>query len=162
MYHCGRFIRQPLTRREMLSQCANGFGALALAALMVEDCGIEAAQPAVGWPATNHRPRVSRVVFLYMDGGPSQVDTFDHKPLLAKYHGRDPHTVFKVEATQFNNVGRVMASPWKFAQHGQSGLWVSELFPHVAGCVDDLCVVRSMVSNFPEHTSANYFLHTGS
>ena len=55
-----------------------------------------------------------------------------------------------------------MASPWKFRKHGQSGLWVSELFPHVAGCVDDLCVLRSMMSKFPEHTSANYFLHTGS
>src|SRR5260370_11689213 len=55
-----------------------------------------------------------------------------------------------------------MASPWKFKRHGQSGLWVSELFPHVAGCADELCVIRSMVSNFPEHTSANYFLHTGS
>jgi hypothetical protein len=69
--------------------------------------------------------------------------------------------VFRVEPTQFNNVGRVMASPWRFRQYGQSGLWVSELFPHVAQCADDLCVVRSMISKFPEHTSANYFLHTG-
>src|SRR5262249_52152518 len=63
--------------------------------------------------------------------------------------------------TQFNNVGKVMASPWQFAQHGQSGLWVSGLFPHLAHCADDLCVIRSMISKFPEHTSANYFLHTG-
>jgi hypothetical protein len=97
-----------------------------------------------------------------MDGGPSQVDTFDYKPQLARYHGRDPHSIFKVEPTQFDNVGKVMASPWKFRQHGQSGLWVSELFPHVARCADGLAVVRSMVSKFPEHTSANYFLHTGS
>jgi hypothetical protein len=102
------------------------------------------------------------VIFLYMDGGPSQVDTFDYKPLLEKHHGQDPHTVFKVEPTQFNNVGKVMASPWRFRQHGQSGIWVSELFPHVARCADDLSLIRSMVSNFPEHTSANYFLHTGS
>ena len=97
-----------------------------------------------------------------MDGGPSQVDTFDYKPLLAKYHGQDPHSVFKVEPTQFNNVGKVMASPWQFKQYGQSGIWVSDLLPHLSGCVDDMAIVKSMVSKFPEHTSANYFLHTGS
>jgi hypothetical protein len=147
----------PLSRRDMLLRCANGFGAVALAALAAEQG--RAADP-IQQP---HFPaRARNVIFLYMDGGPSQVDTFDHKPLLEKYHGRDPHTVFKVEPTQFNNVGRVMASPWKFRKRGQSGLWVSDLFPHVAGCIDDLCVIRSMVSKFPEHTSANYFLHTGS
>src|SRR6266446_8101670 len=161
--HCGRFIDQPFTRRDMLLRCANGFGAVALAALLAED-----GQGGPGWagfenrPTAHHPARARNVIFLYMDGGPSQVDTFDHKPLLEKYHGRDPSTVFKVEPTQFNNVGKVMASPWKFARHGQSGLWVSDLFPHVAECVDDLAVVRSMVSRFPEHTSANYFLHTGS
>ena len=72
-----------------------------------------------------------------MDGGPSQVDTFDPKPLLTKYDGKDPHSVFTVEPTQFNNVGKVLGSPWKFKQHGQSGLWVSELFPHVAACADE-------------------------
>ncbi len=158
--HCGRFIDRPLTRRDMLLSCANGFGAVALATLLAED---GRAAPSPGAPRGRHHPaRARNVIFLYMDGGPSQVDTFDPKPLLDKHHGKDPHSVFKVEPTQFNNVGRVMASPWKFARRGQSGLWVSELFPHVATCADDLCVVRSMVSNFPEHTSANYFLHTGS
>src|SRR5262249_41922396 len=66
-----------------------------------------------------------------------------------------------VEPTQFDNVGKVMASPWKFQRRGQSGLWVSELFPHVARHADELCVIRSMVAPFSEHTSANYFLHTG-
>jgi hypothetical protein len=154
--HCRRFIDRPLTRRDMLLSCAGGFGAVALSALWAED-GVAAGARGTHFPA-----RARNVIFLYMDGGPSQVDTFDFKPALEKYHGRDPHTVFKVEPTQFNNVGRVMASPWKFRRHGRSGLWVSELFPHVAGCADDLCVVRSMVSKFPEHTSANYFLHTGS
>ncbi|HEY7313507.1 MAG TPA: DUF1501 domain-containing protein [Gemmataceae bacterium] len=155
--HCGRFLQMPLTRRDMLLRCANGFGAVALAALAAEEG--RAASP-IQQP--HFAPRARNVIFLYMDGGPSQVDTFDHKPLLEKYHGRDPHTVFKVEPTQFNNVGKVMASPWKFRKRGQSGLWVSDLLPHVAECIDDLCVVRSMVSKFPEHTSANYFLHTGS
>jgi hypothetical protein len=155
--HCGRFIETPLTRRDMLLRCANGFGAVALTALAAEEG--RAASPV----QTPHFPaRARHVIFLYMDGGPSQVDTFDYKPLLEKYHGRDPHSVFKVEPTQFNNVGRVMASPWKFRRRGRSGLWASDLFPHVAECIDDLCVIRSMVSKFPEHTSANYFLHTGS
>lgn len=159
--HCGRFIHHPLTRRDMLLHCANGFGAVALAALLAEEAAAET--KTADKPHVQHHPaRARNVIFLYMDGGPSQVDTFDCKPLLEKYHGKDPHSVFKVEPTQFNNVGKVMASPWKFQKRGQSGLWVSELFPHVAGCIDDLAVVRSMVSKFPEHTSANYFLHTGS
>jgi hypothetical protein len=154
--HHGRF----LTRREMLLGCTSGFGAVALAALLAEDGCCEGASG--GGPVRHHPATATSVIFLYMDGGPSQVDTFDHKPLLEKYDGRDPHSVFKVEPTQFNNVGRVMASPWKFQQHGQSGAWVSELFPRVASCVDDLAFIKSMVSKFPEHTSANFFLHTGS
>src|SRR6516162_1152751 len=142
--HCGRFIEAPLTRRDMLLRCANGFGAVALAALFAEESPASTALPSPHFPA-----RARNVIFLYMDGGPSQVDTFDHKPLLAKYHGRDPHTVFKVEPTQFNNVGKVMASPWKFQRRGQSGLWVSELFPHLAECIDELCLARSLVSKFP-------------
>ncbi|HVK08252.1 MAG TPA: DUF1501 domain-containing protein [Gemmataceae bacterium] len=147
------------TRREALARAANGFGAVALAALLADE---GRANDAAGKPARHHPAKAKSVVFLYMDGGPSQIDTFDYKPLLEKYDGKNPHSVFKVEPTQFNNVGKVMASPWKFAKHGKSGLWVSELFPHVAKCVDDLAVVRSVVSKFPEHTSANYFLHTGS
>jgi hypothetical protein len=159
--HCGRFLT-PLTRREMLRRCANGFGVVALAALFAEDAAAESGSTAPALRAPHHPARARNMIFLYMDGGPSQVDTFDYKPHLEKYHGKDPHSVFKVEPTQFDNVGKVMASPWKFKRHGQSGLWASELFPHVAGCIDDLCFIRSMVSKFSEHTSANYFLHTGS
>ena len=146
----------PLTRRDMLLRCANGFGAAALTALLVDD-----APAAAALAAPHHPPKARSVIFLYMDGGPSQVDTFDLKPLLEKYHGRDPHSVFKVEPTQFDNVGTVLASPWKFRQYGDSGLPVSDLLPHLAACVDEMCVVRSVVAKFPEHTSANYFLHTG-
>src|SRR5262249_54703781 len=153
--HCGRFRPAPLTRRDMLRTCANGFGAVAFAALLADE-GRGAAR------VQHHAARAKNVIFLYMDGAPSQVDTFDYKPMLEKHHGKDPHSIFKVEPTQFDNVGKVMASPWKFQQHGQCGRWVSELFPHVAECVDDLAFIRSMQSKFPEHTSANYFLHTGS
>jgi hypothetical protein len=141
-----------ISRRAWLGRSAQGFGLLALAALRQE----------YARAALHHAPKARNVIFLYMDGGPSQIDTFDYKPALEKYHGRDPHEVFNVEPTQFNNVGKVMASPWKFRQHGQSGQWVSELFPNIAGRVDDLCILRSVVSKFSEHTSANYFLHTGS
>ncbi len=112
--HCRRFLT-PLTRRDMLLRCANGFGAVALAALLAEEAHAEDKQ--AGRKPVQHHPAAAKsVIFLYMDGGPSQVDTFDYKPLLAKYHGRDPHSVFKVEPTQFNNVGKVMASPWQFKQ----------------------------------------------
>ncbi len=110
-------------------------------------------------PRPHHAPRAKNVIFLFMDGGPSQVDTFDPKPRLAKEHGQPMK--MKVLPTQFDDNGNVMQSPWKFRQYGESGLPVSDLFPHVATCADDLCVIRSMVANFSEHTNANYFLHSG-
>src|SRR5690349_15865580 len=99
--HCGRFIPRPMTRREMLLRCANGFGAVALSALLAEE---GKAAPAAGatLKELHHPAKARNVIFLYMDGGPSQVDTFDYKPALEKYNGRDPHSVFKVEPTQFN------------------------------------------------------------
>ncbi len=154
---CHGFRPVPRTRREMLRQAAGGFGAVALSALLQQEAaGLD------GVHGLHHKARAKSIIFLYMDGGPSQVDTFDPKPLLEKYDGQDPARLFKVEATQFNNNGAVLASPWKFRRSGDSGIPVSDLFPHVARCVDDLAVVRSMVSEFPEHTFANYFLHTGS
>ena len=94
-----------------------------------------------------------------MDGGPSQVDTFDPKPRLDREHGQ-PFKM-KVQPTQFDNVGTTLRSPWKFHRRGESGIAVSELLPSIARCADELCVVRSMTSQFSEHTNANYFLHTG-
>lgn len=146
-----------ITRRDMLARCANGFGAVAFHALLAE-----AAAPSRESTGLHHRATARSVIYLYMDGGPSQVDTFDPKPLLSKYNGEPPNKFFKVEPTQFDSIGRMLGSPWKFAQHGESGLWVSDLFPNIAKRADDLAVVRSVVSKFSEHTSANYFLHTGS
>jgi hypothetical protein len=150
----------------MLMRCANGFGAVALAAMLSESSPAAdlAGSPSVAdplAPRTPHfRPKAKSIIFLYMDGGPSQVDTFDPKPRLDREHGQP--IKMKTPATQFNNVGNVLKSPWAFKPRGQSGTPVSDLFPHVAKCVDDLAIVRSMVSNFSEHTAANYFLHTGS
>jgi hypothetical protein len=146
----------------MLLRCANGFGAVALAALVHEDAGSQPASARANplAPKPPHfRARAKSVIFLYMDGGPSQVDTFDPKPRLARENGQPPR--FRVEPTQFNNNGAVLQSPWRFRQYGQSGIPVSDLFPHVAQCVDDLAIVRSMTSNFSEHTNGNYFLHSG-
>jgi hypothetical protein len=151
---------QNLTRREMLLRCANGFGAIALAALVHEEAASQAPRGNPLAPKPPHfRARARNVIFLYMDGGPSQIDTFDPKPRLAREHGQPPR--FRVEPTQFNNNGAVLQSPWRFRQYGQSGIPVSDLFPHVAQCVDDLALVRSMTSNFSEHTNGNYFLHSG-
>jgi len=160
-HHCGRFRAEPLTRREMLSAVGGGFGMLAFSALFARSS--IASSPLSDGRAliAPHIPaRARSVIFLYMDGGPSQVDTFDPKPRLVDFHGKP----FPMAAlpTQFNNNGSTLASPWKFARHGQSGLEVSELFPHIAKLSDELCVIRSMTSDFAEHTSANYLLHTGS
>jgi hypothetical protein len=163
MHHCGRFIPSPMTRREMLLRCASGFGGIALAALLGDEAlGATVAGPGSPRPP-HHRPSAKNIIFLYMDGGPSQVDTFDYKPMLERFNGQDPYkAIGKLEPTQFAAVGKVMQSPWKFKQYGQSGMWVSDLFPHVAQCMDDIAVVRSMTSDFSEHTNANFFLHTGS
>ncbi|HEX4794504.1 MAG TPA: DUF1501 domain-containing protein [Humisphaera sp.] len=140
----------------MLSRCANGFGAMALAAL--SQSRAFGASPMSPRPA-HFRPRAKNVIFLYMDGGPAQMDTFDPKPRLNKEHG-EPFKM-KMEPTQFNNNGNTFGSPWAFRPGGKCGTPVSDLFPFVRELADDLCVVRSMTSNFSEHTSANYFLHTG-
>ena len=165
-YPCHRLQSRPTTRRQMLANCASGFGALALAGLQIDPAyardDSNQSGPGFAGHGPHHKVRAKNVIFLYMDGGPSQVDTFDPKPMLDKYNGKSPGQLFKVEPTQFNNNGNLLASPWKFKQHGESGIPVSELFPHIAECVDELAVIRSMTSNSPEHTFANYFLHTGS
>ena len=163
MSHCRKFVVPPLSRREMLSQCANGFGAVALTAMMADgDRSANAASVNEGrlvTQRTHFEPKVRNVIFLYMDGGVSQVDTFDPKSELDKQNGKPFPS--KIEKTQFNNIGKTLASPWKFKNYGKSGTPVSDLFPYVGQHVDDLAVIRSMVSQFPEHTNANYFLHTG-
>ena len=150
------------SRRDWLSQAANGFGSVALFALLAEQVRSEARASGRGATPLAYPQRAKSIIFLYMDGGPSQVDTFDPKPMLVKHDGEDPGKFFKVSPTQFNNNGTVLKSPWTFRKHGQSGIEVSALFPFVAEHVDSLAVIRSMTSKFPEHTFANYFLHTGS
>ena len=158
--HC----RYCMTRREMLKSFACGFASVAFSGLFGQNllqAGNARPNPLIPRPP-HFKARARSIIFLYMDGGVSQVDSFDYKPLLEKHHGEDPRkAIGKLEKTQFANIGKVMKSPWKFSRRGESGLWVSDLFPQMASVVDQLCVIKSMTSKFPEHTSANYFLHTG-
>jgi hypothetical protein len=124
----------------------------------------EAAQGAARDPLAPKKPhfpaRAKRIVFLFMKGGPSHVDTFDPKPMLDRYHGKEPP--FELPKVTFAKTGNLLKSPWKFKQYGQSGLPVSDLFPHVAQHVDDLCMLRSVHGTNPAHGGALLKLHTGS
>ena len=140
-----------ISRRAMLQRSSLGFGAVALDALFGRTANA-AARPA-------RRARAKNVIFCYMSGGVSHVDSFDPKPRLRELHGK-PMPV-AIERTQFNNNGKVMASPFSFAQHGESGLWVSSMFPELAKVADELAVIRSMTAPFSEHAQGNFLMHTG-
>ena len=162
-HHCGRFIAGPTSRRQMLRQVAGGFGLAAFSALLHEDSVAAASPYRIArdgmLPEPHHAPKANSVIFLYMDGGPGQMDTFDPKPVLTDQHGQ-PFPM-KKEVTQFDSNGNCLGTPWKFSPGGTCGTPVSDLFPHVREMADELLVVRSMTSPFNEHTNANYFLHTG-
>jgi hypothetical protein len=147
------------TRREMLCSCAHGFGGLALAYLLA-DKQASAAENPLEPRKPHYAPKAKSVIFLFMDGGVSQMDSFDPKPRLRLDHGKS--IPMKTPTTVFNIGDKVLGSPFEFKQYGQSGAPVSDLFPNVATCVDDLTIVRSMVSDHSEHTAANYFMHSGS
>ena len=159
-HQSGCFRPVALSRRALLRRASCGFGAVAAAALLARDAVGAAATG--GRSVLHHPAKATSVIFLYMDGGVSQVDSFDPKPRLEQDAGKDPRLLFKVDATQFNSIGKVLPSPWKFHPYGKSGTPVSDLFPHIGSVVDELAIIRSMTSEFPEHTNANYFLHTGS
>ncbi len=140
------------SRRDMLQQSALGFGSLALTSLLQAENPLAAKRP-------HFRPRAKRVIFLFMKGGPSQVDTFEHKPLLQRDHGK-PLPFDKPKVT-FAKTGNLLASPWKFKPYGQCGHMVSELFPHVARHVDDICFIHGAHGTNPAHGGALLKLHTG-
>lgn len=154
-----------LSRREMLRFSGAGFGSLALSALLAEQAAAESVEgPHSDNPlaprAPHFVPRARRVIFLFMHGGPSQIDTFDPKPLLTRDHGKP--LPFDKPRVVSSETGNLLKSPWKFKQHGESGIPVSELFPHVAQRVDDLCVINSMHGSNSRHGGALLELHTGS
>ncbi|MDP1563466.1 MAG: DUF1501 domain-containing protein [Pirellulaceae bacterium] len=147
-----------ISRRHLLQQASLGFGGLALASLLPSSARGFAANH-VSQDVTHRMARAKHVIFLYMDGGVSHVDSFDPKPRLTQDNGK-PFSM-QMEPTQFEENGSVLGSPWQFQPYGESQLMVSDLFPNVGRCADDLCVIRSMVSKFSEHNAANYFLHSG-
>ncbi len=147
-----------LSRRDMLCQAGTGFGMLALAGMLAADDAGRSAHPytvrAPHFPA-----RAKRIIFLYMPGGPSHVDLFDPKPRLITDNGKPlPFEKPKLERVK---TGNLLASPWKFNKHGQSGVEVSELLPKTAGCIDDICVIRSMYADNINHTGAALQMCTG-
>lgn len=149
------------SRRDLLATAGTGFGLLALADLLsaIERTSIPSAANPYAVRRPHHAPRAKHVIFLYMPGGPSHVDLFDPKPRLAIDNGKPlPFEKPKLERTK---TGNLLASPWKFQKHGQSGIEVSELLPRIASCIDDLCVIRSMHADNINHTGAASQMCTG-
>ena len=155
-----------LSRREVLRMSSAGFGSLALAGLIGEEARaaakvapVQATDPLAPKPP-HFEPRAKRVIFLFMHGGPSQVDTFDYKPLLQRDHGKPlPFERPKVVSSETFNL---LKSPWTFKQYGESGAWVSDLFPEFTKHVDDVCFINSMWGSNSRHGGALLEMHTGS
>jgi hypothetical protein len=161
---CNHFTPVP-TRRDLLRVSANGFGLLALTDLLAASSGADIPSSTKPHnPLAPRKPhikaRAKRVIFLFMHGGPSQVDTFDPKPMLEKYNGK-PYPGQKPRV-QFASTGNLLQSPWKFRPGGESGIQVSDLFPEVRKRADDLCVIRSIHADNSAHGGALLQLHTGS
>ncbi len=142
----------------MLQRSAAGFGHVALAAMLAgENASAANVSHAIAAKPPHFPARAKRVLFLFMSGGPSQVDTFDPKPLLQRDDGgKYPFTEPRIK---FGETANLLKSPWKFKQYGQSGLPVSDLFPNIGQCVDDLCIIRSIHGTNPAHGGAVLKLH---
>jgi len=143
------------SRRQMLKNSAVGFGALALADILQRQAVGANASGGLHFPA-----RAKRVIFLFMHGGPSAIDTFDYKPLLKRDHGKP--LPFEKPRVQFAQTGNLLQSPFAFRQYGESGKWVSDLFPEVGKCADDLTFIHSMHGSNEAHGGALLKIHTGS
>jgi uncharacterized protein DUF1501 len=155
-------LRPALSRRDVLVRAGHGFGALALEYLLQ---GTGSARTHVNplAPKPSHFPaKTKSVIFLYMVGGPSHIDTFDPKPALKKYDGQPlPPSYGKVPSQFTNGDTPLLSSPWTFKPCGASGVPVSSLYPHLAACVDDICFVRSFYTESVVHAPAMYQVHTG-
>jgi len=153
--------RSPVTRRDALCRIGNGFGMLAFASLVGESlaaAGAVRTQDGVEVRTLDHPARAKRVIFLFMNGGASQVDCFDPKPMLDKYHG---HPLPGGEVATERKTGTLLRSPFTFRKYGQSGIEVSELWPHLGECVDDICFVRSVHTDIPNHEPSMLMMNTG-
>ena len=147
----------PLSRRDMLTRCGTGVGLLALAGVLADDArGAEPADP-LAPKKPHHKAKAKHVVHLFMNGGPSQVDTFDPKPALDKLHGQPLPASLRTE----RKTGAAMRSPFKFKKYGNSGIEVSDLFARTAAHIDDICVVRSMQADVPNHEPSLMLMNCG-
>jgi hypothetical protein len=159
------------TRRHFFGQCGLGLGSVALASLLNDGRAAGGDKPALVNPLAPKKPhfpaKAKSVIFLFMAGGPSQLELFDHKPKLSELHGKPiPEEFIKGKRFAFmdsfaKQVPKLLATRRKFARHGKSGCWVSECLPHTAGVVDDLAVIRSMATNVFNHAPAKLFVNTG-
>lgn len=155
-------LPSPVTRRQMLRQCCAGFGNLALLGLLssIDRAAAGTVTNPLAARAPLFRPRAKRVIFLFMHGGPSHVDTFDYKPSLIRDSGKP--LPFAKPRIQFAKTANLQRSPWEFRPYGQSGAMVSDLFPLVGACADDLCFLKSIHGTNEAHGGALLKLHTGS
>lgn len=156
-----------ISRRELLQSGTLGFGSLALAAMLHHDDLLNAAEPESniqGKVGSPQRPTAKNVVFIFLGGGPGQVDTFDPKPELTRLHGQNVPDSLAAHIPRIarSPLENLLASPWKFRRCGQSGLEISELFPHLGQLADELCVIRSCRHDSPIHAPAEYLSLTGS
>ena len=159
----GTFSRRVrFSRRRLLQNMPSGFAFLAFASLAQRAAARESAgsSSSLSSKPTHFPARAKRVIFLCMNGGPSHIDLFDPKPMLGKHSGASAST--KATKSVLKNPANLMASPFAFRQHGESGQWISELFPHIAKQADKLCVIRSMHTDLPNHSQAFLQMHTGS
>ncbi len=150
------------SRRQMLSRCSAGIGALGLAQLLGETSPANGADPAKATRRSHFAPRAKRFVHLFANGGPSQVDLFDPKPLLKKFNGKPiPRDVIPGARDAQASGSPAFASLWNFRRYGKSGIEVSELLPHIGGVIDDICVIRSMHADDISHDGGIMFMNTG-
>ena len=163
-HHRPRLEDYLLTRRELLSRSGMGFGMLGLAGLLGSQDLLSAStgQQRSTNPLAPRKPhfpaKAQRVIHLFMNGGPSHVDTFDPKPMLDRYHGKPlPIASLRTE----RRTGGAYRSPFKFQKYGKSGIEVSEIFPHVGQCIDDICVIRSMHADVPNHEPSLMLMNCG-
>jgi hypothetical protein len=159
-HHASTLSDRFLTRRDFLSRCGMGFGALALGSVLSEVLGPQAAASDLSplQPKAPHFPaRAKRVIHLFMNGGPSHIDTFDPKPELTKYHGKE----IPIKLGTERKTGAALGSPFKFRKYGQSGIEVSDLFAKTAESIDDICVIRSMHADVPNHEPSLMLMNCG-
>lgn len=151
------------SRRHFLKDCTYGLGKVAAAGLLTDSLAQGAATNPLAPRGPHHAPRAKRVIHLFMAGAPSQLETFDPKPMLTKYEGRPiPPEVIGGQRYAFIRPDAAALGPrFQFAQHGQSGAWVSEAMPHLAKVVDDLCIIRSVKTDQFNHAPAQIFFQTG-